>query len=67
MGVATSVASAHILELGPRKRNGSPGLGLIRLDLNPQNLREHLVSVTAPGRQLLVSLTRYMTSNNKGE
>ena len=55
-GSSQQVASAHILELGPRKRNGSVGLGLIEIVLDPQNLRRHLVYLTSKGRTVVRSL-----------
>jgi DNA-binding MarR family transcriptional regulator len=55
-GASQQVASAHILELGPRKRNGGEGLGLIEIVLDPQNLRRHLVYLTSKGRTVVRSL-----------
>jgi DNA-binding MarR family transcriptional regulator len=53
LGVSSSVVSAHILELGPKKRSGAPGLGLVQVSLNPAYMREHLVTLTLQGRELV--------------
>jgi hypothetical protein len=67
LGVSSSVVSAHILELGPKRRNGAPGLGLVEVGLNPVYMREHLVTLTPRGRELVRTLVEQLTMSPYGE
>lgn len=48
-GVAQSVMSRHLLDIGPQNRDREPGLGLIEHKLSPGNLRVHEVVLTRKG------------------
>ena len=51
-GVAKSVMSRHLLDIGERNRDLEPGFGLVKSEPNPLNLREHRVTLTDKGRQV---------------
>ena len=53
-GVAQSVMSRALLDIGPRDRSGEAGAGLVEHRLSPVNMREHQVVLTRKG----VSLAR---------
>jgi DNA-binding MarR family transcriptional regulator len=48
-GVAQSVMSRHLLDLGDRSRYGGPGYGLVTTRPDPLNLRRHRVTLTDKG------------------
>ena len=60
LGVRQSVGSTWLLEIGPRKRSGEDGLGLIEVYVNKVDLRAHFVRLTPKGRQLVKKLTEIM-------
>jgi hypothetical protein len=51
-GVAQTVMSRHILDLGPRNRKMQPGFGLLETRQDQQDLRVHTVHLTRKGEQL---------------
>lgn len=57
-GVAPSVMSRHIADLGPRTRGMQPGLGLLITKQNYENMREHTVHLTDKGKALAHKLPR---------
>lgn len=59
-GVAQSVMSRHLLDLGDKDRNGGPGYGLVTMRQDPLNLRRHQVILTDKGRALVGSVVRAM-------
>jgi DNA-binding MarR family transcriptional regulator len=52
-GVANTVASRYVLDLGDRNRHMKAGLGLLTSRQDPNNLRKHEVLLTAKGRALV--------------
>ena len=54
MAVPQNTMSRYMLDLGDRKRNGEPGLGLVTTELDPaaDDLRTHPVRLTPKGRAL---------------
>lgn len=52
-GVANSVMSRHLLDIGDRNRHMEEGFGLVTYRANPQNLRQHEYMLTDKGRALL--------------
>ena len=48
-GVAQSVMSRALLDIGPLNRNKEPGAGLVEHRLSPVNMREHQVMLTKKG------------------
>jgi hypothetical protein len=59
-GVSQSVMSRHLLDLGDRARDGSPGFGLVTLKLDVMNLRRHQCILTDRGRVLAGHIVRAM-------
>ena len=59
-GVAPSVMSRHLLDIGPRNRHMEEGFGLIETKPNIMNLREHSVYLTDKGRALFHKITRQL-------
>jgi DNA-binding MarR family transcriptional regulator len=55
-GVAQSTMSRHLLDLGERNRRFGEGLGLVRGDIDPMELRRKQFSLTAKGRRLFDAL-----------
>jgi DNA-binding MarR family transcriptional regulator len=51
-GVAHTVMSRHILDLGPRNRKMEPGFGLLETRQDQQDLRVHTVHLTREGERL---------------
>jgi DNA-binding MarR family transcriptional regulator len=51
-GVAQSVMSRHLLDLGDKDRSGGPGYGLVTSKNDPTNLRRRPVVLTDKGRVL---------------
>jgi DNA-binding MarR family transcriptional regulator len=52
-GVAQSVMSRHILDLGPMTRDREVGLQLVEHRLSPTNLRIHEIVLTRKGLSLM--------------
>ena len=52
MGQAVSTTSRHLLDLGPRRRDRSPGMGLIDQEVDPMESRRKLYTLTDKGRRL---------------
>lgn len=59
-GVAQSVMSRHLLDLGDKARLGGKGYGLVTMRQDPLNLRRHQVMLTDKGRALAGSIIRAM-------
>lgn len=59
-GVAQSVMSRHLLDLGDKDRKGGKGLGLVTMRQDPLNLRRHQVMLTDKGRALAGAIVRAM-------
>lgn len=59
-GVAPSVMSRHLLDIGARNRHMEPGFGLVQTKPNVLNLREHAVYLTEKGRSLFNKITRQL-------
>lgn len=57
-GVAVSVMSRHLLDIGDRNRHMEEGFGLVTYRANPTNLRQHEYMLTDKGRALLHKTTR---------
>jgi DNA-binding MarR family transcriptional regulator len=57
-GVAQSVMSRHLLDLGDRSRYGGPGYGLLTTRADPLNLRRHRVTLTDKGRDIAQAIMR---------
>jgi DNA-binding MarR family transcriptional regulator len=57
-GVALSVMSRHLLDIGDRNRHMEDGYGLVTFRPNPMNLRTHEYTLTDKGRALLYRITR---------
>lgn len=59
-GVAQSVMSRHLLDIGDRNRHMKEGFGLITQRPDPLELRKHQVLLTAQGKALAHKLVRAM-------
>ena len=59
-GVAVSVMSRHLLDIGDRNRHMELGFGLVTYRANPLNLRQHEYMLTDKGRALLHKATRQL-------
>ena len=59
-GVAQSVMSRHLLDLGDKARLGGPGYGLVTSSRDPVNLRRRPVVLTNKGRALANDIIRAM-------
>lgn len=59
-GVAQSVMSRHLSDLGYKDRNGGPGYGLLTMRMDPLNLRRHQVMLTDKGRAISGAIVRAM-------
>jgi DNA-binding MarR family transcriptional regulator len=55
-GVAQSTMSRHLLDLGARNRRFGEGLGLVRSEIDPMELRRKQFYLTPKGRRLLETL-----------
>jgi DNA-binding MarR family transcriptional regulator len=55
-GVAQSTMSRHLLDLGERNRRFGEGLGLVRGDHDPMELRRKQYTLTPKGRKLFNAL-----------
>ena len=53
LGFLTASCSRNIAFLSHRHRLNKPGLGLVRKDADPTNLRRLIISLTPKGEQLL--------------
>jgi DNA-binding MarR family transcriptional regulator len=58
-GVAMSVMSRHLLDIGERNRHMEDGFGLVTYRPNPMNLRAHEYTMTDKGRALLHRIVRH--------
>jgi DNA-binding MarR family transcriptional regulator len=57
-GVPQSVMSRHLLDLGDKARDGTPGFGLVTLRQDPLNLRRHQCLLTDKGRAVGYNILR---------
>jgi hypothetical protein len=51
-GVAQSVMSRHIRDIGPVNRHLEPGFDLVKLTLDPKDMRRHVYVLTPKGKLL---------------
>jgi hypothetical protein len=59
-GVAQSVMSRHLQDIGPRNRKKEEGFGLVESRDNPMELRKHQLTLTPRGRALAHQIIRNM-------
>lgn len=57
-GVAQSVMTRHLLDLGEFDRNHQPGLGLLYQKIDLMNRRRHVTFLSPEGRALLHKIVR---------
>lgn len=60
MGVAQSVMSRHMLDLGPYTRSKEPGANLVQHRMSATNLRVHEVIMTAKGAGLMRRIVKLL-------
>jgi DNA-binding MarR family transcriptional regulator len=51
-----STASRYLLDLSDKTRAGDPGYGLVTREVDPQELRKNMYSLTAKGRNLIKAM-----------
>lgn len=51
-GVAQSVMSRHLRDIGPTNRHLEPGFGLIDITFDPKDMRRHIYVLTPKGKGL---------------
>jgi DNA-binding MarR family transcriptional regulator len=61
-GVAQTVMTRHLLDIGEQNRKREPGYGLVEKRPNLMDLREHQVWLTPKGRTLLNRVLRVMAA-----
>jgi DNA-binding MarR family transcriptional regulator len=61
-GVANSVMTRHLLDIGPKTRNREPGYGLVEQHMDPMDMRKHRTFLSHAGRALLAKVIRTMRS-----
>lgn len=64
-GVAQSVMTRHLLDLGERNRRKEPGLGLVIQRPDPNDLRRHQTFLTPKGRAIYHKIVRIMRAGSK--
>ena len=64
-GVANTVMSRHLLDLGSQLRSREPGLGLVENEQDPQELRRYRMSLTHRGHQLALRMLARLSGNGK--
>jgi DNA-binding MarR family transcriptional regulator len=64
-GVGQTVMSRHLLDLGDKARDGSPGFGLVTLRQDPMNLRRHQCMLTDKGRAVAGAIVRALTTTDE--
>ena len=57
-GVAQSVMTRNLLDIGERNRRGGPGYGLVVTRMDPNDRRRHQTFLTHQGRALLHKVLR---------
>jgi DNA-binding MarR family transcriptional regulator len=62
MGVAVTVMSRHLLELGSHERIKGPGLGLVIAKQSPEDLKRYEVYLTDKGRHLVQEIARKLSA-----
>lgn len=63
-GMSNSSCSRMVMWLGPRKADGSQGLGLVKSESNPKYYKQNLLSLTPKGEMLADLLIQNLTSIN---
>jgi DNA-binding MarR family transcriptional regulator len=66
-GVAQSTMSRHLLDLSIRNRRMGPGLGLVKGETDPMELRRKCFSLSPSGHILIQSLLALMEFPNGGQ
>jgi DNA-binding MarR family transcriptional regulator len=51
-----STASRYLLDLSDKRRAGDPGFGLLRSELDPNELRRKVITLTPKGRDVVKQL-----------
>lgn len=59
-GYKLTTISRNLLDLGARNRKKEPGLGLVFAEVDPNELRKKLVSLTPKGKALMGTLLNIM-------
>lgn len=57
-GVAQTVMTRHLLDMGSHTRKREPGLGLVVQRMDPMDMRKHQTFLTNEGRALLHKIIR---------
>jgi DNA-binding MarR family transcriptional regulator len=55
-GVAQSVMSRHLRDIGPVNRHLEPGFGLTEMTFHPKDMRRHIYVLTPKGKALFREL-----------
>lgn len=63
-GVAQTVMTRHLLDIGSQNRKREPGYGLVMQRSDPLDLRKHQTYLTPKGRALLNRVLRVMASRS---
>jgi DNA-binding MarR family transcriptional regulator len=63
-GVAQSVMTRQLFDIGEFTRDKTPGLGLVERRANPQDLREHQLYLTHKGRALVERAARVIRTGS---
>jgi hypothetical protein len=59
-GVGQTTMSRHLLDLGPRNRHMDDGFNLLKIALDPRDMRRHIVTLTPVGEKLARELSEIM-------
>lgn len=60
-GFRLATASRHLLDLGERNRKKEPGLGLVKSEVDPDELRRKIYTLTPKGRNLYNTILNAMS------
>lgn len=64
-GLAQSSASRNVAALSDRHWQKKPGLGLVELVIDPNELRRKNVSLTAKGERFMTQICSHLLTNNE--